>query len=216
MFDILFIIVCALSAPVTYLLGVEIPSRLDERRAIANQQDPWVQAEIDQTPEWWDREFRRLSGEPEPVKWGSALEREMAKMAALVDVRLKVAEEVKKSYSPSVWKEIQAPTVSEIRPYNIYYPEEGERYELRYPGESRSKRVAEFFLSYPEIDYKNISADGWDRQGYDYMLDEWEYEEDVTFCNGESVLVPTCRVREWREWPEGFDYEGLVKAWNGR
>lgn len=29
---------------------------------------PEIQAEIDQTPEWWDREFRKLSGEPEPVK----------------------------------------------------------------------------------------------------------------------------------------------------
>lgn len=26
-----------------------------------------IRAEIDQTPEWWDREFRRLSGVPEPT-----------------------------------------------------------------------------------------------------------------------------------------------------
>lgn len=30
--------------------------------------DPAVQAEIEQTMEWWDREFRKLSGEPEPRK----------------------------------------------------------------------------------------------------------------------------------------------------
>lgn len=34
-----------------------------KRPAIA----PEIREEIEQTPDWWDREFRRLSGIPEPV-----------------------------------------------------------------------------------------------------------------------------------------------------
>lgn len=36
------------------------------RRSIREPISPEIQAEIDQTPEWWDREFRRLQGIPEP------------------------------------------------------------------------------------------------------------------------------------------------------
>lgn len=38
------------------------------KRAIDPAIDPAIRGEIEQTMEWWDREFRKLSGEPEPRK----------------------------------------------------------------------------------------------------------------------------------------------------
>lgn len=50
----------------------EVVRALDGRRGTLTRTPPKrripkaVQEEIDQTPEWWDREFRRLQGLPEP------------------------------------------------------------------------------------------------------------------------------------------------------
>lgn len=51
-------------AAVAYAAAMRFELRLPRRAA--REISPEVRAELDVTPEWWDKEFRKLSGEPEP------------------------------------------------------------------------------------------------------------------------------------------------------
>lgn len=53
--------------PALLFLGILGTNRLLARNKQRRAIPPEVQDEIDQSPEWWDREFRKLSGIPEPV-----------------------------------------------------------------------------------------------------------------------------------------------------
>lgn len=51
-------------AAVAYAAAMRFELRLPRRAA--REISPEVRAELEVTPEWWDKEFRKLSGEPEP------------------------------------------------------------------------------------------------------------------------------------------------------
>ena len=65
--EILFVV----AAPLWLVIGLiynAIRLACSERSARAAAIDPKVRAELDVTPEWWDAEFRKLNGEPEPTR----------------------------------------------------------------------------------------------------------------------------------------------------
>lgn len=207
------LVLCGLIVPIMTRLGAHLQdlrlARWKQGRDVAIPTIPKsIQDEIDQTPEWWDREFRKLSGEPEPRQWGIQTADALSA--------------IEKMYSPRAWADeprywvgsdlfIGGPGPGMSRPFDLYCPKEGDSYRIL---PSRPERMMKFLSAY-DLDAKEIAEDGWNSLGYWFLTDEWEYSDVRTFAQAESVLEPTYRVREWREWPEGFDYEGMVKAWNG-
>ena len=54
--------VIVIDGTIFHLAGWELDRDIDKPKQIPTE----IQAEIDQTSEWWDREFRKLAGQPEP------------------------------------------------------------------------------------------------------------------------------------------------------
>lgn len=188
--------------------------------------DPWIrseiQAELDQTPEWWDREFRKLGGSFGPV---DDLAHNLAVLGRSGQYQL--FKEVAQYYSPAAWaRAVEGRIVGDDPGIKTYgtpaavvkasggwsgLPEliyDALQYE-----KPRQERVTEFLERY-DLDASRIAEDGWNLYGHFEYTDEIEYEEVIPFANV-STLYPTGRARQWREWPEDFDFDGLVRAWNG-
>jgi len=197
-----------------------------------------IQEEIDQTPAWWDREFTKLLRSlpgyqeieaavgkevapyvtkvhpPKGPAGDSGADRGPAVNRLLVELDTmaqSVEESIKQSYSSRAWEmekgrfsrggyfpDPTPPTTAELETYTV--------------DKETHWAVKTAFLKRYGLDPKRISDDGWNRYGYWYMTDEWEYEDTRTFMGGDLILQPR-RVKEWREWPEGFDYERMVTLW---
>lgn len=65
---ILMIVMIGTSGVLFVMTCIDFRREVRASRRVESHLDPAIRGEIEQTMEWWDREFRKLSGEPEPRK----------------------------------------------------------------------------------------------------------------------------------------------------
>lgn len=233
--------------------GVVTYSLVDhfKEHPIRKKIDPVIQAELDQSFEWWDREFAKLSTFLSPVP-------ELYPLPKRKDVR----DSIKSHYSAKAWAlevenriaDIPAPTPAELsqkalnssvhvlhngeyvvprdllpsheRAYlyktavaagdaeriRQYAPKAADLYvpsaydpHTYVPAETRQEKVTAHLAKYGLV-AGHISAEGWDRNGYD------EYMFSPT---GSRLTDGETFIRMRKQWPKDFDYDGLERAWHG-
>lgn len=256
-----FIPVALVTAFSTYMAGhIIVMSIVDAVRSGGASGPPWgrwsrrraiprdIQDEIDQTFEWWDREFRELERSlpgyvPEAVESADeAMKKALLGIFSITENDLTQTFYVPRATDP------YTPTTAELHRGEYVVPREMAvgRYRPACPScaSLRLEKVGyrlccmdcKTWTRYPSskdfnvpprdrlmvllakygIDANRVSDEGFNSEGYWYLTDEWEYEEDITFCNGESVMVPTSRVKEWREWPRALDFWEVNRLWRAK
>lgn len=172
-----------------------------------------IQGEIDQTPAWWDAQFAALQRTlPGYQEIENVIGKEIAPYVVAVHPPLKSDGRPswvgRSRFSPGGHlPDPPPPTTAELHPGEFAL---SLKTPSKDPQEAQKALIA--LLEKSGIEASRVYDEDFDEDGYWYMTDEYDYDA-VHTLGGEEYLYGGERVKEWCEWPEGFDFERMVTLW---